>query len=131
MGVKMDFLKHGLEVEVKLIDLLQKSTSADVEKWIAVTKVADPAFCLSTIWPVIYCLSPRKGSMLLWLLAFSEWLNVMSKWILNGHRPYWWAPINLNMNLDQYPVTCETGPGNPSGHCWLISATVTFLIVEL
>lgn len=35
------------------------------------------------------------------------------------HRPYWWvhefntlgAPI-----LDQSPLTCETGPGSPSGH---------------
>nr|KAF6415726.1 glucose-6-phosphatase catalytic subunit [Molossus molossus] len=42
--------------------------------------------------------------------------------ILFGQRPYWWvldtdyysntsAPL-----IKQFPVTCETGPGSPSGH---------------
>jgi hypothetical protein len=54
----------------------------------------------------------------------------MLKWILHGNRPYWWAPMNMQHRLDQYPTTCETGPGNPSGHCWLIAATITFLLVQ-
>ena len=55
----------------------------------------------------------------------------MSKWILNGNRPYWWSPMVMHKGLDQYPVTCETGPGNPSGHCWIIATTVTFLLLQL
>ena len=95
------------------------------------TKLADPAFCISTIWPIMYSISPTSGSQLLWVICFSEWLNVMSKWALMGNRPYWWAPKNLNINLDQFAPTCETGPGNPSGHCWLIAATLTFLLFKL
>ena len=95
------------------------------------TKLADPAFCISTIWPIMYSISPTSGSQLLWVICFSEWLNVMSKWALMGNRPYWWAPKNLNINLNQFAPTCETGPGNPSGHCWLIAATLTFLLFKL
>ena len=40
--------------------------------------------------------------------------------VLHGHRPYWWIQMNQHqkkeLSLRQTPLTCETGPGNPSGH---------------
>ena len=38
--------------------------------------------------------------------------------MLHGHRPYWWVQMNnlKSYSLIQTPITCETGPGNPSGH---------------
>ena len=41
--------------------------------------------------------------------------------ILHGHRPYWYVKQNDLMQLNQFglkqsPITCETGPGLPSGH---------------
>ena len=41
--------------------------------------------------------------------------------ILHGHRPYWYVKQNDLLQLNQFglkqsPITCETGPGLPSGH---------------
>jgi glucose-6-phosphatase len=40
--------------------------------------------------------------------------------LFHGHRPYWWVNIYAkDVTLYQTPITCETGPGNPSGHVML------------
>uniref|UniRef100_A0A803W1H0 glucose-6-phosphatase n=1 Tax=Ficedula albicollis TaxID=59894 RepID=A0A803W1H0_FICAL len=42
--------------------------------------------------------------------------------ILFGERPYWWVldtdyyGNNSAPEIQQFPLTCETGPGSPSGH---------------
>merc|ERR1711893_540498 len=41
------------------------------------------------------------------------------KWLLHGQRPYWWVKENkaaADISLQQTQLTCETGPGVPSGH---------------
>ena len=41
----------------------------------------------------------------------------VSKWVFRGERPYWWvAEQGRNISLQQTALTCETGPGFPSGH---------------
>ena len=36
---------------------------------------------------------------------------------MQGERPYWWIREHgTNISLLQTPLTCETGPGAPSGH---------------
>jgi glucose-6-phosphatase len=55
------------------------------------------------------------------------------KWFLYGERPYWWALENAS-NFDlppikQFPNTCETGPGSPSGHAMVTSA-IFFIIFD-
>ena len=49
-----------------------------------------------------------------------------------GHRTYWWVKLkNLNIQkLFQTPITCETGPGNPSGHV-MINMIIGLWIVKL
>ncbi|VDD74039.1 unnamed protein product [Mesocestoides corti] len=39
--------------------------------------------------------------------------------ILNDDRPYWWVKEHskTGLQLKHFPITCETGPGSPSGHC--------------
>lgn len=53
--------------------------------------------------------------------------------ILHGHRPYWWIPQNQgSVKLSQTEISCETGPGNPSGHVMINVVTyLTFLHLML
>jgi glucose-6-phosphatase len=49
-------------------------------------------------------------------------------------RPYWWIPENNPptggiARLHQFPVTCETGPGSPSGHL-MVTAAVWQIILS-
>ena len=52
--------------------------------------------------------------------------------LLIGHRTYWWVKLkNLSIQrLFQTPITCETGPGNPSGHV-MINMIIGLWIVKL
>ncbi|XP_033029862.1 glucose-6-phosphatase 2 isoform X2 [Lacerta agilis] len=55
--------------------------------------------------------------------------------ILFGHRPYWWVqetmiyPNQTSPCLEQFPITCETGPGSPSGHA-MGSSCVWYVMVS-
>ncbi|XP_069490436.1 glucose-6-phosphatase 3 isoform X7 [Ambystoma mexicanum] len=58
---------------------------------------------------------------LMWLENF--WL------FLFGERPYWWmhesgALSKYGLIVRQFPSTCETGPGSPSGHCMITGAAL-------
>ena len=54
--------------------------------------------------------------------------------LLHGHRPYWWVALNgvdkKAASLHQTPLTCETGPGNPSGHV-MINVVTCLAILHL
>ena len=60
-------------------------------------------------------------------------LNVVvqvGKWLLHGERPYWWvAERGLNVTLVQTDLSCETGPGLPSGHSQA-AAVIAFCLVD-
>lgn len=42
------------------------------------------------------------------------------------HRPYWWIKEfgARGVDIHQTPLTCETGPGSPSGHIMGSAATL-------
>ncbi|VDN97695.1 unnamed protein product [Rodentolepis nana] len=42
--------------------------------------------------------------------------------VLDEDRPYWWVHTNgkEHIKLKQFPLTCEVGPGSPSGHCMVM-----------
>ncbi|XP_077358700.1 glucose-6-phosphatase catalytic subunit 1 [Festucalex cinctus] len=73
-------------------------------------------------FPLWFHLRPSVGIKLIWVAVIGDWLNLVFKWILFGERPYWWVhetPYYTNgirPDIEQYPMTCETGPGSPSGH---------------
>uniref|UniRef100_A0A8C9YNR0 glucose-6-phosphatase n=1 Tax=Sander lucioperca TaxID=283035 RepID=A0A8C9YNR0_SANLU len=78
-------------------------------------------FCFFPIW---FHLRRDTGLRLIWVAVLGDWLNLVLKWVLFGERPYWW----------QFPITCETGPGSPSGHAmgaagvWYVMVTALLTI---
>jgi glucose-6-phosphatase len=51
--------------------------------------------------------------------------------LLHGERPYWWTRESaIPVDLVQTPVTCETGPGNPSGHV-MLSVVLWFTMYDV
>ncbi|XP_029954659.1 glucose-6-phosphatase catalytic subunit 1 [Salarias fasciatus] len=73
-------------------------------------------------FPLWFHLRPAVGVKLIWVAVIGDWLNLVFKWILFGERPYWWVHETpyyaggVRPHIEQYPMTCETGPGSPSGH---------------
>lgn len=58
--------------------------------------------------------------------------------MLHGERPYWWVHETDVYNrtghgtapsIRQYSLTCETGPGSPSGHA-MVSAAIWYIILD-
>ncbi|KAM9342258.1 glucose-6-phosphatase 2-like [Pholidichthys leucotaenia] len=84
--------------------------------------VGDPRNIFSVYFPLWFHLSHNVGTKMIWVAVIGDWCNLIFKWILFGQRPYWWVnETHLYLNgsvphLDQFHITCETGPGNPSGH---------------
>lgn len=96
-------------------------------------------FCWFPIW---FHLRRDVGLRLIWVAVIGDWLNLVLKWVLFGERPYWWVhdthfygrgPVP---SLRQFPITCETGPGSPSGHAmgaagvWYVMVTSLLTIAE-
>uniref|UniRef100_A0A3B4FAD6 Glucose-6-phosphatase n=1 Tax=Pundamilia nyererei TaxID=303518 RepID=A0A3B4FAD6_9CICH len=87
-----------------------------------VSVVGDPRNIFSVYFPLWFHLSHNVGTKMIWVAVIGDWFNLIFKWILFGHRPYWWVqetPFYHNdskPHLEQFHITCETGPGSPSGH---------------
>ncbi|XP_078135377.1 glucose-6-phosphatase catalytic subunit 1 isoform X1 [Sander vitreus] len=73
-------------------------------------------------FPLWFQLRSSVAIKLIWVAVIGDWLNLVFKWILFGERPYWWVhetahyANSVRPHIEQYPMTCETGPGSPSGH---------------
>ncbi|KAM6934815.1 glucose-6-phosphatase 2-like [Xenentodon cancila] len=84
--------------------------------------VGDPRNIFSIYFPLWFHLSHSVGTKMIWVAVIGDWINLIFKWILFGQRPYWWVhETHLYHNssvphLNQFHITCETGPGSPSGH---------------
>ncbi|XP_065882517.1 glucose-6-phosphatase 3-like isoform X2 [Dysidea avara] len=87
---------------------------------IAISTLGDPKICYLLAFPVAFFINRKLGSQMLCIIAWAEWLNIVLKWLLLGERPYWWVHTNSDWPSDQtihqVYITCETGPGVPSGH---------------
>ncbi|MEQ2262703.1 Glucose-6-phosphatase 2 [Xenotaenia resolanae] len=96
--------------------------------------VGDPRNVFSVYFPLWFHLSHNVGTKMIWVAVVGDWTNLILKWILSGQRPYWWVhETHLFQNsskphLDQFHITCETGPGSPSGHA-MGSSCVWYVIV--
>ncbi|WAR05077.1 G6PC2-like protein [Mya arenaria] len=126
----MDFIhKHGIEV----IQFLQNEFPEHSGLMQTMSRMGDPRAAFLIYFPVAYCLHKRTGIQVLWLACLSEWMNNLLKWVMHGERPYWWVrecghyPSNSTI-VQQFPLTCETGPGSPSGH-GMVTASVVYYIV--
>ncbi|KAF3704153.1 Glucose-6-phosphatase [Channa argus] len=104
--------------------------------------VADLHTTFFWLFPIWFHLRRDTGLRLLWVAVVGDWLNLVLKWVLFGERPYWWVhetrfygagPVP---SLQQFPITCETGPGSPSGHAmgaagvWFVMVTALLSIAK-
>nr|XP_045014673.1 glucose-6-phosphatase 3 isoform X2 [Jaculus jaculus] len=104
--------------------------------WLWVTFLGDPKSLFVFYFPAAYYISRRVGISVLWISFITEWLNLVFKWFLFGDRPFWWvhesgyysqAPVKVH----QFPSSCETGPGSPSGHCMITGAALWPIMTAL
>ncbi|VDL89378.1 unnamed protein product [Schistocephalus solidus] len=81
--------------------------------------LGDPPAVTIVAFPLAFFLHPVLGVATLLSPFASEWVNSILKWVFMGERPYWWVSsyTKEKLHLIQFPITCETGPGSPSGHC--------------
>lgn len=102
------------------------------------TDAANPNFLVVGVLPVLFaahCVgfmrrrpptSARDAHALayqsvapLLVLLTADWLNAALKLPLQGDRPFWCSP-----EVRQFPMTCESSFGMPSGHCMGVSAFI-------
>ncbi|XP_063156939.1 glucose-6-phosphatase 3 [Candoia aspera] len=115
---------------VQFAEMLQGALPGLEGFWLWVTFFGDPKCVFIIYFPLAYFLLDKKvGLTVLWLGLISEWLNLISKWFLFGERPFWWIfesgfSKKKEIFLRQFPSSCETGPGSPSGHCMITGAAL-------
>ncbi|XP_044300494.1 glucose-6-phosphatase 3 [Varanus komodoensis] len=111
-------------------EMLQMGLPGSEDFWLWVTFLGDPKCIFIIYFPLAYFLLDQKvGVKVLWLGLISEWLNLVSKWFLFGERPFWWMfESGFSQKGEvfprQFPASCETGPGSPSGHCMITGAAL-------
>ncbi|MEE6511173.1 hypothetical protein FKM82_017642 [Ascaphus truei] len=119
---------------VQMVQYLQTNYKSSQDWFMFVSFAADLRNTFFVFFPIWFHLCESVGVKLIWVAVIGDWLNLVFKWILFGQRPYWWvhdtdyygnssAPV-----VEQFPVTCETGPGSPSGHA-MGSAGIYYVMV--
>ncbi|KAM6042101.1 glucose-6-phosphatase 3 [Chlamydotis macqueenii] len=121
---------------IRFAEALQSGPPWLEKFWISVTSLADPKSVFTVCFPLAYFLDRKVGVSVLWIGLLSEWLNVVLKWFLFGERPFWWVHESglvgkELVTLRQFPVSCEAGPGSPSGHCMITGAALWPLVTAL
>ncbi|XP_017596062.1 PREDICTED: glucose-6-phosphatase 3 [Corvus brachyrhynchos] len=104
--------------------------------WLFLTSHLDPNSIYTVCFPLARGLDDHVSVMVLWIALVAEWLNVVLKWFLFGERPYWWIhesglSSREQLPLRQFPASCETGPGSPSGHCMILGAALWPIVTAL
>ena len=95
------------------------------------TFFGDPKNILHIVIPVICCIIPVSEEstiftmMIVIVQSTSDSLNAYLKWPLAGDRPYWLSELVI-----QFPMTCETGFGMPSGHVMVSTAVLTLFCLK-
>uniref|UniRef100_A0A3P8S9M4 glucose-6-phosphatase n=1 Tax=Amphiprion percula TaxID=161767 RepID=A0A3P8S9M4_AMPPE len=127
----MDLLHSwGVQLAVHL-----QTTYSSYQGWFDLAStVADLHTTFFCWFPVWFYLQRNTGLRLIWVAVIGDWLNLVLKWVLFGERPYWWVQetqfygAGPRPSLQQFPITCETGPGSPSGHA-MGAAVVWYVMI--
>lgn len=120
-----------LKTEIFYINLLQQSLPDQLNVFLQyASKLCSPPNTILVLLPLLHIwtdYSKRTSliSKVVFASTFSDWLNTILKWCFFGNRPYWYS-----QSLQQFPGTCETGPGNPSGHCMIPVAVLTIVALN-
>lgn len=127
----MDLL-HSWGVNLAVSLQTEYRDSENLFQW--VSSVADLHTTFFVFFPIWFHLRRDVGVKLIWVAVVGDWLNLVLKWVLFGERPYWWVHETQfygsvkRPELQQFSITCETGPGSPSGHA-MGSAGVGYVMV--
>eukprot|EP00066_Takifugu_rubripes_P000506 XP_003961097.1 PREDICTED: glucose-6-phosphatase-like [Takifugu rubripes] len=130
----MDLL-HSWGVELAVY--LQTSYSGYQDVFSVASTVADLHTTFFFFFPVWFHLRRDAALRLIWVAVLGDWINLVLKWVLFGERPYWWVQetrfygAGPRPGLQQFPITCETGPGSPSGHAMGASAVWYVMVTAL
>ncbi|XP_043911380.1 glucose-6-phosphatase catalytic subunit 1-like [Protopterus annectens] len=127
----MDLI-HGSGIQ--MVQYLQNNYKDSQNLFLFISFAADLRNTFFVFFPIWFHLCESVGIRLIWVAVIGDWLNLVFKWILFGQRPYWWVQeTSFYSNssvpvVEQFSVTCETGPGSPSGHA-MGSAGVYYVMV--
>ncbi|XP_006006016.1 glucose-6-phosphatase catalytic subunit 1 isoform X1 [Latimeria chalumnae] len=119
---------------VRIIQYLQMNYMDSQHLFLFISFAADLRSTYFVFFPIWFHLCESVGIQLIWVAVVGDWFNLIFKWILFGERPYWWVfETSYYSNtsvpvIKQFHMTCETGPGSPSGHT-MGSAGVGFVMV--
>ncbi|XP_029430100.1 glucose-6-phosphatase 3 isoform X2 [Rhinatrema bivittatum] len=121
---------------ILMAEVLQARTLGLEKFWTWVSYAGEPKSIFLNYFTITYFLDKRLGLTVLWITLSTEWLNVVCKWFLFGDRPFWWvheSGVNskLRLQIQQFPSSCETGPGSPSGHCMITGAALWAIAAAL
>ncbi|KAG8179832.1 hypothetical protein JTE90_020815 [Oedothorax gibbosus] len=126
------------ENSVSAIEGLQGRFLQQSNVMFMISNVFDPRYAFLVYSPLFFSLDWNIGKKIMWVTCIAEWLNQMLKWALHGERPYWWihethvynrTGIPNPPDIQQFHMTCETGPGSPSGHA-MVTAAVWYVILD-
>lgn len=100
----------------------------------AISQISDPAYAFNIIIPILSTFNTILTADILMVSVIAEWSNIILKWLIREDRPYWWIrEFHENKKgypyVKQGPLTCETGPGSPSGHV-MGSAAILYVLVK-
>ncbi|KAG8446624.1 hypothetical protein GDO86_014178 [Hymenochirus boettgeri] len=119
---------------VQMVQYLQHNYKTSQDWFMFISFAADLRNTFFIFFPIWFHLCESVGIRLIWVAVIGDWLNLMFKWVLFGQRPYWWVHdtdyySNISVPvIQQFPITCETGPGEKSIHA-MGSAGVYYVMV--
>ncbi|XP_028674318.1 glucose-6-phosphatase catalytic subunit 1-like [Erpetoichthys calabaricus] len=128
----MDWL-HGCGVEA--VRYLQTHYGHRRDWFVLASRSAELRNTFFLFFPIWFHLRETTGIKLIWVAAVGDWLNLVLKWVFFGQRPYWWVhetsfyDSTAVPQIQQFPITCETGPGSPSGHA-MAAASIYYVMVS-
>lgn len=122
------------DLSIPVISSLQSSLASQASFMQLMSTVFDPKYAFLIYAPLAYLLDPDVGKKLTMTTVMAEWVNMILKWFLHGERPYWYVHSSGRFNpqetpIKQFPITCELGPGHPSGHA-MVTAAVWYIILS-
>uniref|UniRef100_A0A3Q3JND4 Glucose-6-phosphatase catalytic subunit 1 n=1 Tax=Monopterus albus TaxID=43700 RepID=A0A3Q3JND4_MONAL len=99
---------------------LQTHYSHNQDCFLLVSMATDIYNTFFLLFPIWFHVEQAEAIKLVWVAVVGDSLNLML--LLLGERPYWWVQEtgfygnSSQPIIEQFPITCETGPGSPSGH---------------
>lgn len=79
-----------------------------------ISAFCDPGYAFFVYPPLFYALCQNSGRAMLLVVVITEWANMVLKWILLGHRPYWWVLENMTVST-YFLIGIDFSRAEPAG----------------